>query len=475
MIVGARCAGSAAARALALRGRNVVALDGASFPSDTLSTHLFTPGHWAEVLDAGAFAKVVERLAPPRHYTVRIAAGRSEMVGRWPAVRGIDYGGCVRRPGLDLALVDAAREAGAEIRERARVTALVWENGRARGVRWSDREGNEGAIRAKLVIGADGRHSTLAELVGTRAHHIRPNSRMMAFAYYANGPNIVPELVQQWRVGREQANVFPCDGDVSLALFMSPTDLEPAYRSDPAGTFERIVGSVPRMAECLDGSTRETKIRISYKHPSYFRHSAGPGWALAGDAGHFKDPTMAQGIRDGLRFGRLLGEAAAPALDDEVALDKALLAWEDDRDRQCLLAYQFANLLGFADEVSPIEDAAYMWFGREPDRTTAVLAVFARALDYTKLFTPARAGRWIRDAFRDGTVDNRLLGQIVRRDAARELDRQREYHGFFRRREASARQLRASQASHIERQERLRERTSESRPCPALTAPSHSA
>ena len=55
---------------------------------------------------------------------------------------------------------------------------------------------------------------------------------------------------------------------------------------------------------------------------AFFRRSSGPGWALAGDAGHFKDPVIGQGMRDAMRFGRLLGEAAAPVLDDPARLDR---------------------------------------------------------------------------------------------------------------------------------------------------------
>ena len=98
VIVGSRCAGSAAAIALARRGRSVVALDSASFPSDTLSTHLFFPPHWAELERLGARDRVLA-LDPPLHTRAGLGAPGVEVVGSYSAYDGLNYGACVRRPG----------------------------------------------------------------------------------------------------------------------------------------------------------------------------------------------------------------------------------------------------------------------------------------------------------------------------------------------------------------------------------------
>ncbi len=124
VVVGSRCAGSAAAIALARRGRSVVGLDSSAFPSDTLSTHLFFPHHWAELERLGARHRVLA-LDPPLHSRGGLASPSVEVIGHYSAYEGLDVGSCVRRPGLDLALVQTAREAGADIRERVRVTDLI--------------------------------------------------------------------------------------------------------------------------------------------------------------------------------------------------------------------------------------------------------------------------------------------------------------------------------------------------------------
>lgn len=441
VIVGSRCAGSAAAIALARRGRSVIALDGASFPSDTLSTHLFFPHHWAELERLGARERVME-LDPPLHTRAGLAAPDVEVVGPFHAYEGFAHGSCVRRPGLDQALVDTAREAGAEVRERTRVTDLVRDaRGRVTGVRYKTRDGEEGEIHARLVIGADGRNSTVARLVGTRSHHEWRNRRLMAFAYYEDPREEDRDCAMQWRDGDELVTCFPCDGDQSLILLMSPLERADEFRDDSEAAFEKTVAAIAPLRERLEGCTRVSKIRASYKHPAYFRHSHGPGWALAGDAGHFKDPVTAQGIRDALRFGRLLGEAAAPALDDPILLDRALGEWERDRDEQCLPMYQWANGLGLADNISPIEHAAYQWLADRPEGASDILDVFSRRKLPDELFTPRNIATWTIKAARDPEVSGRELVDTLKRDVRREVGRLQEKRRFWRRRAESERRV----------------------------------
>jgi 2-polyprenyl-6-methoxyphenol hydroxylase-like FAD-dependent oxidoreductase len=438
VIVGSRCAGSAAAIALARRGHRVIALDGASFPSDTLSTHLFWPSTWAEIDRVGALARV-RALGAPEHTHAGVLGGGVTVLGPYHATEGIDYGSSVRRTGLDMALVETAREAGAEVRERTRVTDLLHDaDGRVTGVRWKDRDGARGTIDAQLVIGADGRNSTVAKLVGATNHHEFENRRLMAFAYYRDPREEERHIAMQWRQGDELATVFPCDGDLSLILLMSPATRADEFRADPTGTFEDTVAGFDELTARLQGCERDSKVRTSYKHPSYFRHSHGPGWALAGDAGHFKDPVTAQGIRDALRFGRLLGEAVAPALDHgDAAVDGAVRAWERDRDAQCLDMYQWANGLGLAEDVSPIEASAYAWLAARPEGAGELLDVFSRVRKPQSLFTPKHLAIWVRDALRDPSVSNRAVLRTLRRDVGRELRRMREHAAFTRRRAAS--------------------------------------
>jgi flavin-dependent dehydrogenase len=369
IVVGARAAGSAAASALARAGRRVVALDRARFPSDTLSTHLLFAGGVAELKRVGALERV-EAVGAPRLPSALMGGAGVTVHARYTPVEGIDYGMCVRRTGLDAALVETARAAGAEVREHARVTGLVWDGGRVVGVRCDERE-----LRAPLVIGADGRRSLVAREVGASVPHTsNRNGRACYFAYLEDPHAEWRGVAAQWREGRELGTAFPCDGGLLLVLLMPPCEHASAeFRWDEA------VSRIPALSARLEGCTRVTKVRSAIDTTSYFRRSSGPGWALPGDAGHFKDPVTAQGIRDAVRFGRLLGEAAAPLLDgDPRLLDRATARWERRRDRECAETYVWTNALGRAEEMTALEVEMYRAAAADPDIARRVLDVFSR-------------------------------------------------------------------------------------------------
>jgi flavin-dependent dehydrogenase len=293
---------------------------------------------------------------------------------RCTPVDGIDYAMCVRRTGLDAALVDTARAAGAEVREHARVTGLVWEGARVAGVRWAERGGPERELRAPLVIGADGRRSLVAREVGAeRPHTSNRNGRACFFAYLEDPHDEWRGVAAQWREGRELGTAFPCDGGLLLVLLMPP-------RADAREfDWDEAVAQIPALKERISGCRRVTKVRSAIDTTSYFRRSSGPGWALAGDAGHFKDPVTAQGIRDALRFGRLLGEAAAPVLGGRPQdLDRALARWERRRDRECAETYVWTNTLGRAAAMTPLEVELYRAAAADPEIARGVLDVFSR-------------------------------------------------------------------------------------------------
>jgi hypothetical protein len=140
-----------------------------------------------------------------------------------------------------------------------------------------------------------------------------------------------------------------------------------------------------------------------------------------------------------LRFGRLLGEAAAPFLDEPERLDRALKDWEFDRDAQCLPMYQWANLLGRDDAVSPIEFAAYRWFAARPDGLTELTDAFNRVVSPQRVFSPTRVMRWAAAAAREPATARGDLFATIRRDVRREAERIVEQRMFERRRAASAR------------------------------------
>ncbi|MGX1807144.1 NAD(P)/FAD-dependent oxidoreductase [Nocardia sp. NPDC055321] len=378
VIVGTRCAGTAAAVEFARAGRHVIALDSGRFPSDTLSTHLLWPTGVAELDALGALDRVLE-LGAPRLGTAFAGGAGYAVRTEFAAVDGVDYALCVRRSGLDAALVATAREHGADLREGALVTELIRERDRIAGVRYTDRAGVVAEVRAPLVVGADGRRSTVAKLVGATAPYREAASgRACYFGYWHDAHPGQRHVAAQWRSGDLLGTAFPCDGDLVLCLIQPPVERAERSPRTAEALYRRFIGEIPELAERLRDCTLAGRVRTAFDLVSYFRRSSGPGWALPGDAGHFKDPITAQGIRDALRYGRLLARAAAPVLADPAALDAALLGWERQRELECLPIYQWTNRLARGAAMTPLEVELYRAADADPGLAARVLEVMTR-------------------------------------------------------------------------------------------------
>src|SRR3954466_374757 len=128
IVVGARCAGSPTAMLLARKGYRVLAVDRATFPSDTVSSHVLHPMGAAALARWGLLDRLAATGCPPIH-TYAFDFGPFTLAGS-PGTGEAPVGYCVRRTVLDKLLVDAAAEAGAEVREGFTVDELVIEDGR---------------------------------------------------------------------------------------------------------------------------------------------------------------------------------------------------------------------------------------------------------------------------------------------------------------------------------------------------------
>jgi flavin-dependent dehydrogenase len=395
VVVGARLAGCAVSAPLARAGRRVVVLDRMGFPSDQLSTHLLMPAGTSELAKLGALPRILE-LKPSRVRWARIVAeGVSALERLRPAADGIDYGVCVPRQLQDVQLARAAREQGADVREHCTVQSLRWRGGRVVGVRYRDGDGAEREIASTLTVGADGRRSTVAALVGAwTPYRLSRNGRGLVFRYIEDplAGRIEAETYYQWREGDSFAFAFPSTpmGRL-LVLFMGHRDEAGEARADPEGYWQRKLAEHRGLAARVAGAPAGTKLRSTGETPAFFRASSGPGWALAGDAGHFKDPVTGQGMRDAMFAGRTLAEQVLPLLDDPDAVDRATREWEAARDRECLPAYHLANL----DTRVERQSAVVCELIRDAARTTDpdITDLLGRARTLQQIATPPRLAR----------------------------------------------------------------------------------
>lgn len=396
VVVGGRMAGCALAAPLARAGRRVVLIDRAAFPSDTLSTHVLFPAGVAELAAIGALERILA-LDPARPHRAALHAEGLRLLERMRPVDGIDYGLCVPRDLQDVCLVEAVREQGAEVRERCTFAALRWSTGRVTGLSYRDADGAEHEIDAQLVVGADGRRSSVAAAAGAyQPYRHSRNGRGLVWRY-TDDPGretLLGDCLCQWREGDSFAFAFPCTPKERLIiLFMGHRDEVSEARRDPEGYWRRKLDGHPGVRERIAGidESTYTKVRSTATTPAYFRASSGPGWALAGDAGHFKDPVTGQGMRDSMWMGRTLAEHLLPALDDPTAVDRATREWEAARDRHCLPAYHFANADTRVERQSPVllELLRSGCGDEEPDLTD----LFGRARTPQQIATLPRLGR----------------------------------------------------------------------------------
>jgi menaquinone-9 beta-reductase len=404
VVAGARLAGCAVAAPLARAGRRVLVLDKMRFPSDQLSTHVLMPAGTSELAKLGALPRILA-LNPSRVRWIEVGAEGIRCLEKLrPAEDGIDFGVCVPRDLQDVQLVEAAREQGAEVRERCSVEALQWRAGRVTGVRYRDADGAAHEAETTLVIGADGRRSTVASLVGAwTPYRLSRNGRGLVFRYLEDprAGTRDAETYQQWREGDSFAFAFPTTpAGKLLILLMGHRDEAGEARSDPEAYWQRKLAQHPGLAARVEGAPPGSKLRSTGETPAFFRASSGPGWALAGDAGHFKDPVTGQGMRDALFAGRTLAEHVLPALDDPLAVDRATRAWEAERDRECLPAYHFANADTRVERPSP----ALCELVREAGRTTEadISDLFGRARTLEEIAPLPRLARVLVAALRRG-------------------------------------------------------------------------
>src|SRR5437764_5091367 len=174
IVVGARCAGSPTAMLLARKGYRTLLVDRATFPSDTVSTHMIHAPGVARLLRWGLLDRVTATGCPPVD-TYSFDFGPITIAGSPRPIDGNALGYGPRRTVLDKILVDAAAEAGAEVREQFIVQEIVRDDdGRVTGIRGHDAGGTSVIEQARVVVGADGRFSMVAKAVQPEEYNQRP-------------------------------------------------------------------------------------------------------------------------------------------------------------------------------------------------------------------------------------------------------------------------------------------------------------
>jgi flavin-dependent dehydrogenase len=383
VVVGGRIAGSVLALRLARAGASVAIVDRDEVGTDTLSTHSIWPNGIARLDELGVLDALLDRHDVPfLRYRLRVVG--HELVGGFTPIGGFDRMIAPRRVALDRVLAEAALSAGAVSRFGEKVIGLLGtgtEDDPVRGVRLENGE----EIEAPLTVGADGRASTVAAKLGLEKTGEIATNMSMLLAYWRGLPEtdtLTLDVDELRGLSR-----FPGEDGVELLAVSGPPELthggpqarERAYM-EALREFETTVDPA-----AIEDAERITEVR-SAPEPmlrGFFRQAAGPGWALAGDAGHFKHPATAQGISDAIEHAIYLSDAL---LDENESLD----SYEEWRNERAKGHYEFSFQFGTLPQ-REVSGPLFAGIAADPDWAQDLRDVMSRREHPSRVFSRAKS------------------------------------------------------------------------------------
>jgi flavin-dependent dehydrogenase len=329
VVVGARCAGAATALLLARAGRRVLLVDRVAFPRDTLSTLYLQQRGMAHLRRWGLEEQVAALCPALDRVSYQVADVRLEGCAR--PVDGATAAYAPRRRHLDALLAEAAVAAGAEFRDGCTVEDLLRDGDQVTGVRLRSSSRSEGGAveeRARLVVGADGMRSTVAERAGA-AVLVRNSPKTCV--YYAFWPGAA-DHVELYEAADQWVGAVPTgDGQTLVQAYFPQRDF-PRIRADAMACYlENVRTAAPALYERMQAAGMAGRLYGTGDQQNFFRAAAGPGWALVGDAGHHRDSITARGITHAFLQAQLLADKTAAVLDQPQSLAAALADYARER------------------------------------------------------------------------------------------------------------------------------------------------
>lgn len=333
VVVGARVAGASTALLLARGGARVALVERAAYGTDTVSTHALMRAGVHQLHRWGLLDEVVATGVPAIRRTTFHYSDSEPVEVAIRSSAGVAALYAPRRHVLDRMLVDAAGAAGVDVRHEAVVTALLRDNtGRVAGVRAADRAGRAFDVPAMITVGADGIRSTVADGAGSAVVRRGRSCSAMLYRYYAD----LPATGYEWAYGhRAAAGFIPTnEGRTGVFVGTTPCRLRALRRDGTERAFATLLAAAaPRLAERIASAAPDSRVHGWAGATGFMRRSWGPGWALVGDAGYFKDPITTHGMTDALRDAELLADAILEALAGVVPEAVALARYQAIRDQ----------------------------------------------------------------------------------------------------------------------------------------------
>ncbi len=342
VIIGARAAGSATAMLLARAGAQVLLVDRQEPGTDTLSTHALMRGSVVLLSRWGVLGRLHAAGTPWVRRTSFNYEGKMVAIDLKPE-DGAEGLIAPRRYLLDSVLTEAAISAGAQARFGATFERFLnSDDGRVTGAALRLPGGALENVRAGIVIGADGRTSAVATQAGAEAYRLGRHATATVYGYVSGIPNNGYRWI--FRKGMSAGAIPTTGGAHCVFASVRPEHFREIFAGDPLDGVRAMIGRGDQeLAGHLQPTAVEERFRRFAGAIGHMRRCYGPGWALVGDAGYFKDPVTAHGITDALRDADLL--ATAILTDGPLAL----AFYERHRDR---LSRTFFD---FTDQIASLE------------------------------------------------------------------------------------------------------------------------
>jgi menaquinone-9 beta-reductase len=391
VVVGASVAGCTAARLYAQQGARVALVEKRPDVDayKTVCTHYIQPSATPTIEKLG-LAPLIEE-----HGAVRNSIDLWTPYGGWIRSRGeTPYGYNVTRQLLDPLLRRMTADTpGVELLSGFTATELL-ANG-SPGVVVVDRQHARRALRARLVVAADGRDSQVARMAGVRGR-VRPHNRFFYWAYW-RGIQPADDRSRMWLMEPDCAYTFPNEDGLCLALVAPHRDRLPEFRSDLEGVYLRSLAALPDAPD-LSQATRESKLLGKLDLPNVSRPAARPGLAFVGDAALASDPLWGVGCGWAFQSADWLVEETAGALVGGGDLDGALDSYRRVHRRRLGLHHFLISDIASARPANPVERAMYRSAVTD-DRVFSVFeAIGSRRRSPATLFAPRTLARLARPA-----------------------------------------------------------------------------
>lgn len=390
IVVGFRCAGAPLALGLHRAGVKVIALERDAFFSDQpISKHAIQP-YGMKLLDRVGLGDVVRGLAPPNsgfRFQVEDSYMQIDLDGVERDSRS------PRRSVLDPALQRAVVAAGVEARDRTTVTGLLRDGDRVVGVRARSGAGAYD-LRARLVVGCDGRHSSVARLVGAPAYLESTSPHGLYWSYFEKSPLFDSDPRYDWGAcihieGREARAVFQTDSELLLMAGGGRVDTVRSWRSDPATALMNHLAAGSLTAPLLKGCRMIAPPIGQLSLHLFMKRAVGPGWALVGDSGLHIDPTPGLGITDAIRDAIALTDAVVDGSE------RALRLYWRRRDADSIGLYHFAGDMGSEDYNNALTRMLFRRAQGDPAMRQRMYRMMDRELRPMDMFPPAKLLGWM--------------------------------------------------------------------------------